>query len=252
MVACLPSAMNDVHHREGIPPTDDTKQVLDTAVARRCICGARLGASAGRNVAGGDIRGASRHARNVARGASSSKRAGGRILTAAGCAGHISKPTCPGSPLSARMIATPGRRHATTIPLGVLAFLFVGACTRELPPSQERPFVAAITNDPGHLNPAITTNGGVHTAAGLLYDGLLWYDDSLAPKPALATRWEVEDGGARYRFHLRQGVRWHDGRPFTAADVAYTYNEVLLKYHARTRASLGPALADVVAVDDST
>ena len=150
------------------------------------------------------------------------------------------------------MIATPGRRHATMIPLGMLGFLIVGACTRELPPSQERPFVAAITNDPGHLNPAITTNGGVHTAAGLLYDGLLSYDDSLAPKPALATRWEVEDGGARYRFHLRQGVRWHDGRPFGAADVAYTYKEVLLKYHARSRASLGPALADVVAVDDST
>src|SRR5678815_2891762 len=109
---------------------------------------------------------------------------GRRILTAAGCAGHISVPTCPGSSLSARMIATPGRRHATMIPLGMLGFLIVGACTRELAPSQERPFVAAITNDPGHLNPAITTNGGVHTAAGLLYDGLLSYDDSLAPKPA--------------------------------------------------------------------
>jgi peptide/nickel transport system substrate-binding protein len=149
------------------------------------------------------------------------------------------------------MTAIPGRRHATTVLFGVLALLILQGCMGESR-TAERPFVAAISGDPGHLNPAITTNGGVHTAAGLLYNGLLAFDDSLAPRPSLAVRWEVEDGGARYRFHLRQGVRWHDGRPFTAADVEYTFEEVLLKYHARTRASLGPALSDVVAVDDST
>lgn len=155
-------------------------------------------------------------------------------------------------PLSTRMIATPGRWHATTILLGVLAVPLVAACTRETARMPERPFVAAISADPGHLNPAITTNGGVHTAAGLLFDGLMSFDDSLVAHPALAVRWEVEDGGARYRFHLRAGVKWHDGRPFSAADVEYTFEEVLLKYHARTRASLGPALSDVVALDDST
>ena len=111
--------------------------------------------------------------------------------------------------------------------------------------------VAAI-GDPGHLNPAITTNGSVHTASGLLYDGLLTLDDSLRPMPALARRWDVEDAGAVYRFHLRPGVRWHDGRLLTAADVEFTFEELLLKFHARTRASLGPALLDVAAIDDST
>src|SRR5688500_17736257 len=149
------------------------------------------------------------------------------------------------------MTATPSRRHATRFVRDVLALL-LGGCNSEPSRTTERPFVAAISGDPGHLNPAITTNGGVHTAAGLLYNGLLSFDDSLAPRPSLAVRWEIEDGGARYRFHLRQGVRWHDGRPFTAADVEYSFEEVLLKYHARTRASLGPALSDVVVVDDST
>ncbi|MCY7380801.1 MAG: ABC transporter substrate-binding protein [Gemmatimonadaceae bacterium] len=112
--------------------------------------------------------------------------------------------------------------------------------------------VAAIAGDPGQLNPAITTNGGVHTAAGLLYDGLLALDDSLRPSPALAVRWDVEDGGARYRFHLRQGVRWHDGAPFSAADVVFTFEQMLLRYHARTRASMASSLVSVSAVDDST
>ena len=150
------------------------------------------------------------------------------------------------------MTLTSGRLHTTAALIGALGLALMAACTGEPPRTSERPFVAALTNDPGHLNPAITTNGGVHTAAALLYDGLLAYDSSLAIQPALATRWEVEDAGARYRFHLRSGVRWHDGASFSAADVAYTFKEVLLKYHARTRASLGPALSEVVALDDST
>lgn len=127
-----------------------------------------------------------------------------------------------------------------------------GACTRERTGRADRTLVAAIGSDPGHLNPAITTNGGVHTASALLYNGLLTLDDSLRPKPDLAERWEVENGGALYRFHLRHGVRWHDGQPFTAADVQFTFDSVLLHFHARTRASLGPALLRIDAPDDST
>jgi len=122
----------------------------------------------------------------------------------------------------------------------------------EVPRRADRAFVVAITSDPGQLNPAITTNGSVNTAAGLLYDGLLRLDESLTPGPALASSWETLDGGALYRFHLRRDVRWHDGQPFTAADVEFTFEQVLLKFHSRTRASLGPALVDVVALDDST
>lgn len=126
------------------------------------------------------------------------------------------------------------------------------ACVGERHVHDANTLVAAIEGDPGHLNPAITTNGGVHTAAALLYDGLLTLDSTLAPRPALATRWEVFAEGARYRFHLRQGVRWHDGQPFTSADVKFTFDSLLLRFHARTRASMAPALLRVTAVDDST
>ena len=39
----------------------------------------------------------------------------------------------------------------------------------------------------------------------------------------LAESWEISKDGLVITFHLRKGVRWHDGRPFTAADVLYTY-----------------------------
>lgn len=129
--------------------------------------------------------------------------------------------------------------------------MLVAACARDAAhPSST--LVAAISGDPGQLNTATTTNGGVHTAAALLYDGLVALDDSLRPTPGLAERWDVENGGARYRFHLRRGVRWHDGVAFTAADVKFTFDELLLKYHARTRSSMAPALASIEVVDDST
>ena len=112
--------------------------------------------------------------------------------------------------------------------------------------------VVAISADPGHLNPAITTSGATHTAAELLYNGLVGRDERGDPVPELAESWAIEQGGAVYRFRLRDGVSWHDGTRFTAGDVKFTFDEVLLKFHARTKASMGAVLAAVEAPDDRT
>ena len=145
------------------------------------------------------------------------------------------------------------RHSQVTRTLALALFMsYAGSCTGERPPRRDRTLVAAITNDPGHLNTAITTNGSVHNAAGLLYNGLVSLEKNLKPLPELAERWEVENSGALYRFYLRRDVRWHDGRPFTAADVKFTFDELLLKFHARTRASVGPAILRIETPDDFT
>ena len=112
--------------------------------------------------------------------------------------------------------------------------------------------VVAIGADPGQLNPATTTSGATHTASELLYNGLVGLGPNLEPIPELAESWVVEEDGKVYRFKLRQGVTWHDGRPFTSADVKFTFDEVLLKFHSRTRASVGPALEAIETPDAST
>ena len=143
--------------------------------------------------------------------------------------------------------------HCGTLMLALVgAALLISACRRDRPGRDAQILVAALDADPGQLNPAITTNGGVHTAAALLYDGLLSLDSALTPQPGLAVSWEILDGGARYRFHLRRGVRWHDGKPFTSADVKFTFDSLLLRFQARTRASMSPAILSVDAPDDST
>ena len=147
------------------------------------------------------------------------------------------------------------RRRLTVLALLLSAVitLLVGVPAR----AQDQPvrggtIVVAIVADPGHLNPAITTSGATHAASELIYNGLLGRDERGDPVPELAESWQVEQGGAVYRFRLRDGVKWHDGKPFTAADVKFTFEEVLLKFHARTRASMGSLLAAVEAPDDRT
>jgi peptide/nickel transport system substrate-binding protein len=110
----------------------------------------------------------------------------------------------------------------------------------------------ALSNDPGHLNPAITTMGVTHEASELLYNGLVAMDHDLTPIPELASAWSIEGDGAVYRFTLAEGVKWHDGTAFSSRDVKFTFEEVLLKYHGRARASLRPSLDGIETPDDRT
>src|SRR5919202_2357087 len=112
--------------------------------------------------------------------------------------------------------------------------------------------VVAASADPGHFNPAVTTAGGTHFVADNLYNGLLFLDQQLTPQPDLAESWDVSPDGKTYTFHLRQGVKWHDGQPFSSADVKFSFQEVLLKYHARTKAGLEPVLDGIDAPDPNT
>jgi len=112
--------------------------------------------------------------------------------------------------------------------------------------------VALDGQDPGSLNPAVTSNGGVHTASEPLFNGLVGLDNDGKPVGELAENWTIEGGGAVYRFTLRQGVQWHDGRPFTSDDVKWTFDNALLKFHARTSASMNAARVAVENPDPRT
>jgi peptide/nickel transport system substrate-binding protein len=147
------------------------------------------------------------------------------------------------------------RLHRVLVFLAILVAVAWSGAARTS--AQDRPprggtLVVAISADPGHLNPAITTSGATHAAAELIYNGLLGRDKRGDPLPELAESWTVEQGGAVYRFRLRDGVTWHDGARFTAADVKFTFEDVLLKFHARTKASMAGVLAGIDAPDDRT
>ncbi len=112
--------------------------------------------------------------------------------------------------------------------------------------------VIAQGGDPGALNPAVTTSGNTHPVTDQIFNGLVGLDEAFNPIPELAERWVVEEDGRTYRFSLRPGVQWHDGRPFTSADVKFTFEEALLKYHSRTRAALEGLIVGIDAPDPLT
>ena len=86
--------------------------------------------------------------------------------------------------------------------------------------------------------PVLTTIA--HTAFNSVYvspkvtEGLLTYDFDLNPQPLLAKQWSISDDGLRYTFRLREGVKWHDGKPFTADDVVFSI-KTLKDVHPRGR-----------------
>lgn len=139
-----------------------------------------------------------------------------------------------------------------------LALIFaaiVVALPRDVAAQSARPggtLVIGAGNDPGQFNPGITTAGGTHFVTGNIYNGLLMLDEQFNPLPDLAETWNVSADGTTYTFNLAHGVLWHDGEPFTSADVKFTFEEVLLKYHARTKAGLEGVLAGIDTPDDYT
>jgi peptide/nickel transport system substrate-binding protein len=121
-------------------------------------------------------------------------------------------------------------------------------------PSPAGPAVAvvAVSGDPGHLNPAISTAGPLHAVADSLFNGLVALDRDGSPRPDLAKSWTVSEDKLTVTFKLQPDVRWHDGQRLTAADVKFTFEQVLFLHHARTRAGLAPVVIAVDAPDDET
>ncbi|MCX8999661.1 ABC transporter substrate-binding protein [Rhizobiaceae bacterium BDR2-2] len=102
--------------------------------------------------------------------------------------------------------------------------------------------------------PVLTTIA--HTAYNSVYvsskvtEGLLTYDFDLNPQPLLATAWDISPDGLRYTFTLRPNVKWHDGKPFTSADVAFSIH-TLKEVHPRGRNTF-LSLTDVETPDELT
>ena len=114
-----------------------------------------------------------------------------------------------------------------------------------------------LQSDVDNINPFSTYNTIPWECFRIGYNFLTWYDADYKPVPDLATEVPtlenggITDGGRVWTFHLRHNVKWSDGQPLTARDVAYTYNRIL-------RQKLGmyigyfTGVTKVEAPDDST
>ena len=106
--------------------------------------------------------------------------------------------------------------------------------------------------EPPILVSALNSQAPTQYIAGKIYQGLLTYSADLKPQPELAKSWKISPDGLTYTFELQSGVKWHDGKPFTSADVVFSIDKLLREVHVRTRAVINKYMASIRAVNDTT
>jgi peptide/nickel transport system substrate-binding protein len=95
------------------------------------------------------------------------------------------------------------------------------------PPAYGDTFIEASIGDIGGLIPTLTSDQSSYEVGGLIYDGLVKTDKDLNLAPAMAQSWMYSRDCLDLTFKLRQDIKWHDGYPFTSADVLFTYQAMI-------------------------
>lgn len=115
------------------------------------------------------------------------------------------------------------------IPRTLLLTLFAAmACTGGETSSMRRTLIdSRDTYDPRSLDPALSTDVPTGRAVGYVFDGLVRFTPDAQVVPGLARSWDISTDGMTYTFHLRTGVKFHDGRTFSARNVIYSFQRVL-------------------------
>jgi peptide/nickel transport system substrate-binding protein len=142
------------------------------------------------------------------------------------------------------------RGHRLRFHLFFCCLLLLGlvGCTRSAPPPEA---VMIIESSPANLDPRVGTDAQSERIGKLLFDALLRRDEHFQLQPWLAERWEIPNP-LTYIFHLRRGVRFHDGRPLTSADVKWTFDSILSGTIRTAKASIYRYVQQVDTPDDAT
>lgn len=104
------------------------------------------------------------------------------------------------------------------------AVLCAAGCSRPGPP--EGVVSMALRSDPLFLNPVIASEMSSQTVNYFIFNALVTYNAQMEIVPDLAGGWESDGQGKIWTFYLRKDVKWHDGQPFTAADVRFTFEKL--------------------------
>ena len=110
-------------------------------------------------------------------------------------------------------------------------------------PQKGGTLIITTTPEPALITNALSSAPTTAEVATKIFDGLLEYDMNLQPIPSLAESWTISPDGKKITFKLRKDVVWHDGKPFTSADVQFSLLKVIKEYHPRGKGNLGPLVS---------
>jgi peptide/nickel transport system substrate-binding protein len=112
------------------------------------------------------------------------------------------------------------------VPTGALSEPFTATDLSKLPAvAQKRTdtIIVGLTDPSGAFTPYFQQSGYDGNVSSLLYASLVTVDDKGVPTPELAESWDVSDDQLTYTFHLKKDLKFSDGSPLTADDVAFTW-----------------------------
>jgi len=112
--------------------------------------------------------------------------------------------------------------------ISLAALVVVGACTGgESSPARHTLVDSRDTYDPRSLDPALSTDVPTGRAVAYVFDGLVRFTPDAQIVPGLAREWTVSPDGLTYTFHLRSGVKFHDGRALKSLNVINSFMRAL-------------------------
>lgn len=138
--------------------------------------------------------------------------------------------------------------HASLVFFGTICACSSFLHADQLPAPGDAIVVGSI-GDASRLLPILVTDTSSGDITGLLFNGLLKYNERLEIVGDLAESWTVSEDGLTILFHLRPNVRWQDGTPLTAEDAQFTYQK-LVDPNVRTPFSSSYELIESVEVLD--
>jgi peptide/nickel transport system substrate-binding protein len=105
-----------------------------------------------------------------------------------------------------------------------------------------------LSADPSSLNPMLSQTSPTFATANQVFDTLVKYDSKFNPVPWLATSWTISDEGKTFEFILNEGIKWHDGTPFTNDDIVFTFGELGPKFSNTYKL----VMKDLIGIDAGT
>ena len=142
------------------------------------------------------------------------------------------------------------------IGIGVALAAVVALNNFALPAAHAQPkdtLTIGLTLEPPHLDPTAGAAAAIDEIVyANVFEGLTRIDENGAVQPQLAERWTVSDDGLVYTFDLRDGVAFHDGTAFDAADVVFALDRARAEGSVNAQKPLFAAIDRVEAVDPDT
>jgi len=138
-------------------------------------------------------------------------------------------------------------KHLVQITAASLALLAAPAL------AQQTDLAVGMVLEPPHLDPTAGAAAAIDEVTyANVFEGLTRFASDGSIEPALAESWEIAPDGLSWVFHLREGVAFHDGTPFTAEDVAFSFERAMAEDSTNAQKQLFDGINAVNVIDDTT